>query len=238
MPVDYGYEYFCGANIVLEIESMPLLECAGLSLSLSESKRPIYGYSSRHFDAVSAGQVLVQGSLLINYVSHNYLFKAIELGLTRNTAKTNLPLATQSQDLRDYLGDPDQADAALQEFLVDPANADLVPVALKDKFYGNYKVQPTNELMLNPHDSYGGLDIRISAGNRAPENLFSGSTGFMVNDVYFTGRSMQITVSEDVIVEEYPFFARNYSQRAMPYRAVYTPVVVNGVVETQTTLTK
>ena len=238
MPVDYGYEYFSGANVVLEIESMPLLECAGLSLSLNESKRPLYGYSSRHFDAVAAGQVLVTGAILINYIDHNYLYKAIELGLTRNTA-TSLPsLADQSQELRDLLSNPDQADALLQEYLNDPANASLVPQALKDKFYNAAQPQPVQELMLNPHDSYGGLDIKVSFGNRAPSNLFSGLTGFMINDIHFLGRGGQITVSEDVIVEEHPFFARNLSQRALPYRAVYTPTVVNGAVETQTTIVK
>jgi hypothetical protein len=238
MPTDYGYEYFCGANILLEIESMPILECAGLSYSLNESKRPLYGYSSRHFDAVSAGQVLISGTILINYVSHNYLFQAIKMGLSRNTAPTSPTLSAQSNELRDFLNNPDQTDAALQEFLQDPNNASLLPPALKEKHYDLFKVQPPEQLMLNPHDSYGGLDIKISFGNRAPENLYSGSTGYTINDVHFTGRCMQITVSEDAIVEEYPFFARNISQRAVPYRALYTPVYTVSGIETQTTIVK
>ena len=76
----YPYEYFCGANTVIEVEGQPLFECAGLSFSIRESKVPFYGYSSRHFDAVGSGQVLVQGSLIINYIHNNYLYESIVLG--------------------------------------------------------------------------------------------------------------------------------------------------------------
>ena len=76
----YPYEYFCGANVVIEVEDQPLFECAGLTMSIKESKIPFYGYSSRHFDAVGSGQVLVQGSLLLNYIHNDYLFRSIELG--------------------------------------------------------------------------------------------------------------------------------------------------------------
>lgn len=235
---DYGYEYFCGANVVVEIESMPILECAGISFNINESKRPIYGYSSRFFDAVAAGQVLATGSLLINYVHHNYLFKAIEIGLNRNTSPALPTLDKQSSELRDALTNPDQTEAMLQEWLNDPDNSDLVPLALKDKYYNNYKIGYSDEIALNAHDSYGGLDIKISFGNRAPENLFSGKTGFQLTDVHFTGRGVPVSISEDVIVEEYPFFARNVIQRSVPYRALYQPTVVNGQVVNEVVIQK
>ena len=72
-----GYSYHCGANISLKINDFPVTEAAGISYNVIDSTIPLYGYSSRYFDAVAPGQILVQGSLVINFVHHNYLFECI-----------------------------------------------------------------------------------------------------------------------------------------------------------------
>ena len=60
----HGFEYFCGANVIVSIEGLPLLEAAGISYDVTDSRMPLYGYSSRHYDAVAEGQVSPKKSLM------------------------------------------------------------------------------------------------------------------------------------------------------------------------------
>lgn len=76
----YGYDYFCGANIYVKINGAPAVEIAGISYQVQESTAPIYGYSSRIFDAVAMGQKIVRGNLVINFIHPNYLAQIIERG--------------------------------------------------------------------------------------------------------------------------------------------------------------
>lgn len=204
----FGFEYFCGANVLIRIGDMPVLEATGLSLSIQESKRPIYGYSSRHFDAVASGQVLVQGQLIINYVHQDYLYHAIRagLGLEDDQAfSTDIPAV----EVEDYM-------ASLGE---DPAMDGKFITALKNQFWtpavstggGLSDLLPTR----NPHDGFSGLNLRVTFGDQDLGLKSSGKTGIMIKDLYFMGRSNVISISEDVIVEAYPFIARDmYSLRA------------------------
>lgn len=73
----YPWEYFCAANTVLYFQGRPALEIAGMTMAVREGKRPIYGYSSRHFDGVARGNVLVEGTILTNLVEFNYLMNVI-----------------------------------------------------------------------------------------------------------------------------------------------------------------
>jgi len=211
-----SYEYFCGANVVVEIEGMPILEAAGLSCNISESKRPIYGYSSRHFDAVARGQVIVQGSLVVNYVHQDYLFRAIELGLQErgllsSTELSTLPvLDSASKEFLDLMEDAKQRDAMATEMLSNYPESVRLAQAFKERYWNppisQGGLQP---LFPNPHDSFGGLDIQITFGERSVSNQNKGVTGLLIADAYITGRGLPIRIDEETIVEEYPFFARN-----------------------------
>lgn len=210
--VDYGFEYFCGANVVIEIEDFPILETAGFRVSIMESKRPIYGYSSRHFDAVASGQVLVEGSLLINYVDHNYLFRAIELGLERQGLAIDAPIPPAfdlSSELISQLGNEGNAALLLEQFQQDPVNNQAIAEAMKNYVWGQDFSASIPEPVFSPHDSFPGLSIRVTFGDRQNWNMHRGLTGFQIQNVHFLGRAKQVSISEDVIVEEYPFFARN-----------------------------
>ena len=76
----YGYSYFSGANVFVRLNGMPALETAGITYSVQESTAPIYGYSSRIFDAVAMGQKIIRGSFVINFISPNYVARLIEAG--------------------------------------------------------------------------------------------------------------------------------------------------------------
>lgn len=239
--MNLGYEYFCGANVVLSIEGAAILEAAGLSANIMESKAPVYGYSSRHFDAIASGQVLVQGSLLINYVHHDYLFKTIEQGLssqgfgTFTTAGSSPSGEEIESDLFNVLEDPVQRAEAVNAMLANPLDFPAISAALKEKFLTNstasqsFLLSGSQSQTFNPHDSFGGMDIQVMFGKRSAGNSYIGDTGFLIEDVYFTGRGMPIRIDEEVIVEEYSFIARNISS----LRVNYIPVVENLKSDTQ-----
>lgn len=200
----YGFEYFSGANVLIRIGDMPLLEATGIAFALQESKRPIYSYHSRHFDAVASGQVLVQGQLIINYVHQDYLYKAIQLGLNIINSSSASP---QIKTPNDVLVLPEDYMNLLGSGQIDEGQ---MINQLRNTWWnfdegGSRKIYSST----NPHDNYSGLNVCITFGEQDLTTPFSGKTGCVLNSLHFTGRSQQIQISEDVIVESYPFFARN-----------------------------
>jgi hypothetical protein len=66
---------YTGSNISLTIGETLIGNAFGISYDLSQNKRPIYGYNSMLFDAISTGQVIVIGQLYLTYQHANYLSK-------------------------------------------------------------------------------------------------------------------------------------------------------------------
>jgi len=207
----YGFEYFCGANVVVSIEGLPLLEAAGLQYQVDDTKIPIYGYSSRHYDAVAAGQVIVRGTLLINYIHQDYLFRAVQRGLGQTLSETPVdpaPIGANGQ-LTDFAA-LSQHDAAAAAFIED----------MKLQYWASETLaNPGRHLNLtrNPHDLHGGINIAATFGAQDAMRP-AGKTGLLLVDVHFTGRSSVIKIDEEVIVEAYPFFARDVFSRRNPYK--------------------
>jgi hypothetical protein len=83
----FGYSYFSGANCFVKLNGMPALEMAGISYQVQESTQPIYGYSSRIFDAVAMGQKIVRGNFVINFVSPNYIARMIDVSRSKVNAE-------------------------------------------------------------------------------------------------------------------------------------------------------
>jgi hypothetical protein len=205
----FGFEYFAGANVVIEIKGIPALECAGISYEVTESKRPIYGYSSRFFDGVARGQVLVQGQLLFNYVHEDYVREVL------STSASGPIVTPTAAELRALAGNSVKSD-----FGLNPKNKDLltevatryqdeasVAASLKSLYWPS---TGSSKSSWNPHDIFGGFNIRATFGEK---DLMTGAgrTGVEIESVYIVGRGKQIQISEDVIVESFPFFARNTS---------------------------
>jgi hypothetical protein len=218
----YGFEYFCGANVVVSVEGLPILEAAGISYEARDSKMPIYGYSSRHYDAVAAGQVIIQGTLLINFVHQDYLFRAIQRGLGQRDGPnrtTTIPapaIPGDAADLKALSKDFETASAFIQN--------------MRDMYWTNKLAGelPFSEVVpsYSPHDIMGGLDLTIAFGEQSATRP-AGTTAVRLRDVHFTGRGNVVKIDEDVIVESYPFFARDvYSLRNRP--APITEITSNG----------
>jgi len=227
-----GYEYFCGANVVIEIEGFPILEAVGIRVNGQESKTPIYGYSSRHFDAVARGRVLVEGSLVVNYVHQDYLFRAIELGLLGSGSK-EVPEA--SKDFEDIVFKPGNTirtelyDALKRRDKDGGDNYEdhlWLAQAFKDKFWQSENPAITGLTeAANPYDVYGGLDIVITFGERHVGRVPAANIGYKLQGVYFTSRGHIIEIDEKVIVEEYNFFARDIQGLRKKYAMAESPPI-------------
>lgn len=215
----YPYEYFCSANVVVEIENQPLFETAGLTLSIKETKAPLYGYSSRHFNAVGRGQVLVTGSIVTNYIHQDYITASIDTGLELGDFADPDPqsireISQSDEDINGFLRDPSALEAINSEIIVNPEeNADLI-AALQRNFWPDTQQVPgiirnDDQARVNPHDLSKPLTIKVTFGERTAFNNWGGVTGFTISGVYFVSRSMPLGISEDVIVEEHSFIARN-----------------------------
>lgn len=203
----YGFEYFCGANVIVSVGNMPLLEAAGIQYEARDSKMPIYGYSSRHYDAVASGQVIVSGTLLVNYVHQDYLFRAIELsngGPAPDTGAVD-PISGANADLSGMVGDYAQAQAFVENMKAQYWNSGLTESTFSP-IVNSY----------NPFDISGGVDVTIAFGQQDTSRP-AGKTAVLLVDLHFTGRSKAIRIDEDVIVEAYDFFARDvFSLRNRP----------------------
>jgi len=222
-----SFEYFCGANVHLYINGMPTLEAAGLSYSIRESRRPIFGYSSRLYDALGRGQVIVEGTLLINYVHQDYLYTALNYNartdkfneLTPNAPIQSLFNEPDYTDIKRYLeeellllsGEDSKLKNKVQDLLGTVASranqqSNLAQVASnsvsleQSSYYDVHGMLPT----YNPHDM-NQVTIRAIFG----DPLNPRSTGFALTGLAFTGRGQQIQIDHEVIVEAYSFIARN-----------------------------
>jgi len=203
-----GYDYFCGANVVIRLQGFPLFEAVGISYDIAESKRPLYGYASRHFDAVASGQVIVQGELLINYIHQDYLYQALMTALGQETTEEPepSPVPIPLDDIEGYT-----------ELMAQQELSQEAQTQQENAIWGSTEGAPdTLEYYVsrrNLHDIRGGFDIKIIFGAQDGSRP-NGKTGILLSGVHFMGRGKQIQIDEQVCVERYSFFARNvYSLR-------------------------
>lgn len=208
-----NFEYFCGANVVVSIEGVPTLEAAGLSYEVTDSRMPIYGYSSRHYDAIAEGQVLVQGILLVNYIYQDYIYRIIQRGV--------MGRKPESSQADNNIDPPPELNVSTAQNVLQ--NQEIIEAAVeywKRQFWTNKVESISNATYgstlidsVNPNDIYGGVSIIVSFGVQGPEAPY-GRTSFLIQDVHFRGRSSRIQIDEETIVEAFPFFARDvYSLR-------------------------
>jgi hypothetical protein len=86
--------YVTSSQGSIYINGILIDECYDIQYMYQELKQPIYGYNSKHYDAVLPGQVVVSGSFTINYIHDAYLLRVVERSAFDREAVT-LPLDTK-----------------------------------------------------------------------------------------------------------------------------------------------
>ena len=75
----YSYDAVSGAQIQVSLNNRILVDdCTAVQFTLTQAKKPIYGYASQLFDAVAPGVVIVHGRLWMNFIHQGYLRLLIE----------------------------------------------------------------------------------------------------------------------------------------------------------------
>ncbi len=217
----YDYEYFCGANIYVTIEDQPLLEAAGISYSEQDSMQPIYGYASRLFDAVAPGQKIIQGTIVVNQVDPDYLFLSATRGRANiepePLAVPESSVASRNADaLRENsvsVGDLWREDSTSLNTLgygspfvtgegTPGEGFSAVTSQLETQYWGSDTVSAAedfNQIRMTDPSLMGPTNIKIE---------FANEFGIMLHSCFFVGRSSGIQIDENVILEEFTFFAR------------------------------
>jgi hypothetical protein len=215
----YDWEYFCGANVVVELggsirqkPGMPALEAAGISYNFMDSSQPIYGYSSEYFDAVAPGQRIIQGSIVVNFVHANYMHHSINQGrahgLPPDTASIadamradgvhNPPDDQSFNNLwRTYLSNSGSTTSTAEAGQL--ASMSGLFEGMRNKYWGEGASSTTPSWGGSNVFDMGPASININFGNKHQIRL---------SHVVFIGRSSTIQIDESVLLEEYPFFAR------------------------------
>lgn len=70
--------HYTGANVSIRIGPNNLTQAFGISWSVQQTKRPIYGYHDQYFSGVSDGIIIVQGQLFLNFVHPGYLSSVLQ----------------------------------------------------------------------------------------------------------------------------------------------------------------
>ena len=242
----YPYEYFSGANIFITVDGQPVLEAAGISYTEMDSMQPIYGYSSRMFDAVAPGQKIIQGSLVINQVHNDYLFDSI----VRGRRISGEPMAVDPMTAP-YLDEHGMPLDDGSEYQYD-ANTFNVGDVWRDStsVSGKYNLSSTGYSGY-PSTSSGGLGGDVNLVTSAletkyweneivdgeylpgrpptrmtdpsllgPTNIeiqFANQFAVVLWSCFFVSRNSGIQIDENVILEEHTFFARSSSTKDLDY---------------------
>jgi len=233
-----GYSYFCGANVYIKFNDEFYEDVAGIQYELLDSSAPVYGYSSRLFDAVASGQKIVKGTFVLNYTTYNELTKRIFLKAYQKGGAESKYIDVAKKGIGN-IGTLDQYTEAFkyhanhirQTFL--ETNGSIKPN--QHTAFNNYLVS------IAVSDAYGSVDGASIAENLSSEfnkqfvnkvsdeipiykvtaldamliGPFNIKVEFQTNNYieivscYVNSIGSTIQISEDVILQEFSFFGRN-----------------------------
>lgn len=74
----YDYDHYSGANVSLYIGDILIDEITSIRYQLEQTKRPVYGYSSYHWDFMAKGTTIVSGNFTINFKESGYLYLVLK----------------------------------------------------------------------------------------------------------------------------------------------------------------
>lgn len=196
--VRYSYNYACGANAYVKINGVILLEAVQIQWNLAQNKIPLYGYNSAEFGAIADGQVFVQGQLIVNDISHEYLYAVLRKS------------ATKSKELTEVLLNDSTIDAVTVTALTgDSAERDAI---LVEQYWGRASTVNTAQYNISEYNSdiFEGKNFgRPDQYNRTVtvDVYVNDKLRYKINNVSFTGRGQMISIDDQPLLESFPFIA-------------------------------
>ena len=201
--------YYSGGQAQIYLEDVFLDEVTNLSFTTVTNKSPIYGYSSERFDTVAKGNMIVQGSFNINFISTGYLQIISEVVRSGSVRRGK---------------DEDEKEMWLNGVkfrTTGDATAFEVTQALNQmRGLGNKEFRQLSQNMRKRRSSQPALnkqfyelppfDIYAVFGDaRTAKHENGNHTVRTIKDVYLTGQSQVVSASGEPIQEQYTFIARD-----------------------------
>lgn len=103
MRQQYGADYYSGANITVSMGPCILTQAFGIQYDKRQNVTPIYGYNSQHYDALSKGNIIVNGTLILNFISPRYLTVTVQRFHQIMSSWRYMQLGQDPDSIRDYL---------------------------------------------------------------------------------------------------------------------------------------
>ena len=205
----YQTYYYSGGQAQVYLEDVFLDEVTNLYFTTVTNKAPIYGYASERFDTVAKGNMIVQGSFSINFVSTNYLQIISQIvregnGDARLDGTVDGAILSRNADL--FLEEYDRSEFKLQQTIN------------QIRGYGNKEFKELAIQMQQRRKSKRGLvnaqfyelppfDIYAIFGDHLDES--ANHTVRRIKDVYLTGSNQVVSPTGEPIQEQYSFIARD-----------------------------
>ena len=210
---NFGYAYNAGANVIIALNDQAVYEAVGISYNVMDSMAPIYGYSSRLFDAVAPGQKLIQGSFVINYVAPNYIFAMAKMGADKQEQliAANVAKNMGSSSVEKMKGDVNKRAQQLVSKLQKGGNQKMLEAdmreaaAMKEHFWGPADPGAGTDLVAYDSTLMGPNRIQIFFGGADRMNA---KHLIEIHGVYIIGHGSAIQADENVVLEEYNFIGR------------------------------
>ena len=220
------FSYYSGSQISIWFGDIWVNDINSITWQYNQEKRPLYGYASQHFDAVAKGQVLIQGSFVVNFRQKDYISFVI-----KNLPALYNDVVAKAQTEKDRweairpivsthlrngtFGPSTNAEiAALAQSENFWEDVDLYERAIWGELYETDKLDTETPDVIQNRIKPNGFDITVSYGNNLAyesKNLYEvlSSTTKTLNGVHLTGTSQVIQANGEPIQEVYSFFAKD-----------------------------
>ena len=217
----YTPQYYSGAQAQIYFGDILIDEIVQFQYTTATNKMPIYGYASELFDTVASGNLLVQGSFVINFVEAGYL--AIIAAAIADRSFGRKAIGRRSYEKRNAATGEVLSETLRETSILTPGSY-LGNQALNQvRGLGNKEFRAlARELNVNKigqnnkplgeaghttrFDLMAPFDIYAIFGDYTDPN--ADHTVRKLKNVYLTGQGQTITVSGEPVGEMYNFIAR------------------------------
>jgi len=193
----YRYDAVSGAQISIYFGERTIIDDAtAVQFSLTQSKKPIYGYHSQYFDAVAQGVVIVHGRIFVNFIHQGYLRL-----LMKNANNPNFLEELETDATRAAA----EARPGQQQWDGLPFGKSSLIQFVKNSAFQRQQKQIAESGLIRP-DKLGPVTITIKY---SAESEFDNIPKKKIYDVHFIGEGQEIQISGQPVQEMYEFIARS-----------------------------
>lgn len=223
-------KYFCGNDAYVFLNGVRVGEVTYIDWTLTERKQPIYGYASYTFDDIAVGTRSVTGKISVNFTKTRYLdgLQIYNNSNIKDTTTSISPIVNSVQDIFNALDKRDGDNAingkkafikTIMENREDEELAKVIRVledqlltydssaAIVDKsqqpYFNNPRADGSNE----------GFTIMIPWGDELFKMAGLESNGnetlTIINDVYITSESSEVTIGAENVQQVFTYIARD-----------------------------